>query len=124
MRSPRCVSLLLLFLLAGCTHFHEGSATATLEQIQTHLIAQLHLHSLALESDGKDSFSGTGSNDTGEFTIHAARQGGQILFQGVYRDQTHGKFNGSASWTKTWNTFLRSHKSRESAKTTLTTVQQ
>ena len=114
-RSLRCISLLSLLVLLGCVHIHEGSDKADLHQIQTHLAAQLHCQSLDLESSGKDSFSGKGKNDTGDFTIDVTRQAGQILFQGVYVDPTHGRFSGSASWSKNFNSSLGFYKSRESA---------
>lgn len=107
-------ALLPLFLLLGCVHIHDSSATAEAARIQSQLISQLHCQTLDLRPTDKDHFTGTGKTDQGEFTMNVTREGEKILFQGVYTGQTHGGFSGSASWSRNVNAFIGFPKAKES----------
>ena len=104
----------MLFLLQGCVHIHKNSGTADTNEIRQHLSSQLHCQALELREVNKNSFSGTGKNDTGEFTVEVTREGDQIRFRGVYTEPAKGTFSGSASWSKDVSGFFGSHKSKES----------
>ncbi len=121
MRCLKLIALLPVLLLPACVHVHESSANANIEQIKTHLMAQLHCQSLELVPDGKNSFSGNGKNDSGPFTIHVKREKEKIVFEGAYT--ANAKFNGTASWTKNYYSFGGSvggfHKSRETSQSSI-----
>jgi hypothetical protein len=114
MRILQLVALLPVFLLAACAHRHESSASASADQIKAHLITQLHCQTLDLAAEGKNRFLGEGKNDTGRFKITVTRERGKIAFQGEYIEPAHGAFSGSASWSKSSNSFLGFHKFRDS----------
>jgi hypothetical protein len=117
------VALLTLVILAGCVHINEGSRSANLEQIKAHLKRQLHCQALDLQENTKNTFSGTGRNDTGGFTITATREKETIIFHGVYvySEPSKGTFSGSAIWSKQVNSAFGFHKSKESAQDSLGT---
>lgn len=111
----RCLAFLLLVTVCGCVHIHEDSGIASKEQIQAHLAAQLHCQRLDLREEGRNHFSGTGRNDTGEFTLHVTREGRTISFHGAYLEPGRGTFSGSAAWTKNVNSALGFDSSTESS---------
>jgi hypothetical protein len=121
MRVLRFLVILPLVILCGCVHINENSATASQERIQAHLSAQLHCRTLDLKENSKDSFSGTGKNDTGEFTIDVTREGMAIAFHGVYKEPAKGTFSGSASWSKRVDAAFGFHKNGESTQDSLGT---
>ncbi|EEF57699.1 hypothetical protein [Pedosphaera parvula] len=121
MRVLRFLVLLPLVIMFGCVHVNENSATASQEQIKAHLAAQLHCQTLELEQNSKDSFSGTGKNETGEFTIKVIRQGTTIAFHGVYVAPATGTFSGSACWSKSVNSTFGFHKTSQSTQDSLGT---
>jgi len=84
MRSKSWLVLPVLLVLQGCVCVHKNSATATTNEIRQHLSSQLHCQALELREGNKNQLSGTGKNDTGEFTIEVTREGEQIKFHGVY----------------------------------------
>lgn len=110
-----------LVVVLGCVHIHEDSACASKEQIKNHLAAQLHCQCLELKENGRDNFSGTGKNDTGEFAINVARQGGNIAFHGAYLEPAKGTFSGSSSWRKNVNSGFGIHIRSESSRGSLGT---
>ncbi len=121
MRALRFLVLLPLLVSSGCVHVHETSATAGMDRIRNHLAAQLHCEALELKENSRDSFSGAGKNQTGEFTIEVTRQGQKIVFHGIYTGQAQGTFSGSASWNKSFNSAFGFHKSSESTQVSLST---
>jgi hypothetical protein len=98
MRFTMLLVLLLVMLFQGCVYIHQSSGTASMNEIRQHLISQLHCRALELSEIDRNRFSGTGRNDTGEFTIEVHREGEQIKFHGVYKEPAKGTFSGSASW--------------------------
>ena len=114
MRSNPWLVLPLLLVLQGCVCVHKNSATANTNEIRQHLSSQLHCQVLELRETNQNGFSGTGKNDTGEFSIELTREGDQIKFHGVYTEPAKGTFSGSASWSKNVSGFLGLHKSKES----------
>ena len=121
MRFLKFAVLAPLVLLLGCVHIHESSATATKDQIQARLKAQLHCQFLELHERGSHGYLGTGKNDTGEFTIEVNREAEVIKFHGVYTPPSQGTFSGSASWSKKVNAGFGVHRAFESDKTSLGT---
>lgn len=122
MRSYSWLIFPVLLLLNGCVYSHTNdSATASTEEIKEHLIMQLHFQALELWQIHKDSFSGTGTNDTGPFQIEVTREGGQIHFHGVYTEPVKGTFSGSAGWSRNASAFFGLHKSESSEQSSLRT---
>jgi len=114
MRFTTLVVLPLVLLFQGCVYIHQSSGVAHTSEIRQHLVSQLHCEALELSGTDRDHFSGTGRNDTGEFTIAVQREGEQIKFHGVYKEPAKGTFSGSASWSKSVRGFLGVHKSKVS----------
>jgi hypothetical protein len=121
MRPKPCVLFTLLLLFQGCVYIHQHSGTANTNEIRLHLTSQLHCQTLELSEISRDRFSGTGRNDTGEFTIEVQREGEQIKFHGIYTEPAEGTFSGSASWNKSASGFLGLHKSKMSEQNSLGT---
>jgi hypothetical protein len=113
--------LALAILMSGCVYIHQGSGVADTSEIRQHLVSQLHCEALELSRSDRDHFSGTGRNDTGEFTIAVQREGEQIKFHGVYKEPAKGTFSGSASWNKSVRGFLGVHKSKVSEQSSMGT---
>jgi hypothetical protein len=121
MRSIPWLVLPVPFLLQGCVHFHKNSGTADTNEIRQHLVSQLHCQVLELREVNENHFSGTGKNETGEFTVEVTREGEQIRFRGVFTEPAKGTFSGSASWSKEMSGFLGSHKSKVAEENSLGT---
>lgn len=111
----------LAILFTGCVYIHQSSGVADTSEIRRHLVSQLHCETLELSGIDRDHFSGTGRNDTGEFTVAVQREGEQIKFHGVYKEPAKGTFSGSASWNKSVRGFLGVHKSKVSEQNSIGT---